>query len=33
VPAEIVGACWKNEIKGSPSRGDACVSMKSGGLR
>lgn len=28
VRAEIVGVGWKNEIKGSPSRGDACVSMK-----
>ena len=33
VRAEMVGAGWKNEIKGSPSRGDACVSVKSGGTR
>ncbi|GAB2842404.1 hypothetical protein [Lentzea nigeriaca] len=31
--AEIVRVGWKNEIKGSPSRGDAGVSVKSGGTR
>ena len=33
VRAEIVRVGWKNEIKGSPSRGDACASVKSGGTR